>query len=116
MNCLDLNTGRIVWRVPLGRYPQLNDKDAAEMGTFNSGGATTTAGGLVFAAGTRDATFRAFDSASGKELWSGPLPHDGSTPPSVYEVGGRQYVVVAAVGVRMLGGPAGDAWVAFALP
>lgn len=116
LNCLDLNTGRLVWRVPLGEYPQLKDKGGAKMGTFSSGGATTTAGGLVFATGTRDATFRAFDADNGRELWAGPLPHDGSTPPSVYEVGGREYVVVAAVGVRMLGGPTGDAWIAFSLP
>ena len=116
LNCLDLNTGRLVWKVPLGRYPGLNDAPGPSAGTENYGGATVTAGGLVFCAGTKDATFRAFDAATGDELWSAPLPHDGSTPPAVYEVGGRQFVVVAAPGVRMLGGPTGDAWVAFALP
>ena len=116
LSCLDLNTGRLVWRVPLGEYPGLKDKAGAKAGTENYGGATTTAGGLVFSAGTRDATLRAFDSATGAELWAGALPHDGSSPPAVYEVDGRQYVVVAAGGVRMLGGAVSDDWVAFALP
>jgi quinoprotein glucose dehydrogenase len=115
LNCLDLNTGKIVWKVPLGEYPELTKAGVAKTGTENYGGSMTTAGGLVFAAGTRDAKLRAFDSATGAELWAGDLPHDGSTPPATYEVGGRQFVVVAAPGVRMLGGPVGDAWVAFAL-
>ncbi len=115
LNCLDLNTGRLVWKVPLGEYPELTKAGLAKTGTENYGGATTTAGGLVFCGGTRDAKIRAFDSDTGAELWAGDLPHDGSTPPTTYEINGRQYVVIAAMGVRMLEGPAGDAWVAFAL-
>lgn len=115
LNCLDLNTGKIVWQVPLGQYAGLAKAGGPKTGTENYGGATVTAGGLVFCGGTRDATFRAFDAGSGEELWSAPLPNDGSTPPTTYEVNGRQFVVIAAPGVRMLGGPSGDAWVAFAL-
>jgi quinoprotein glucose dehydrogenase len=115
LNCLDLNTGRLVWKVPLGEYPELRKAGLPKTGTENYGGATTTAGGLVFCGGTRDAKIRAFDSDTGAELWAGDLPHDGSTPPTTYEIDGRQYVVIAAMGVRMLEGPAGDAWVAFAL-
>ncbi len=115
LSCLDLNTGRLVWRVPLGEYPALKQAGVPKTGTENYGGAMCTAGGLVFCAGTRDATIRAFDSRTGEELWAGVLPHDGSTPPATYEVDGRQFVVVAAVGIRMLGGATGDAWVAFSL-
>lgn len=115
LNCLDLNTGKLVWKVPLGEYPALTKAGIPKTGTENYGGAMTTAGGLVFCAGTRDAKLRAFDSQTGEELWAGDLPFDGSTTPATYEVKGRQFVVVAAPGVRMLGGPIGDAWVAFAL-
>lgn len=115
LNCLDLNTGRLLWSVPLGEYPELTQAGMPITGTENYGGAMTTAGGLVFCAGTRDAKFRAFDSETGAELWAAQLPHDGSTPPSTYEIDGRQYIVIAAPGVRMLDGPVGDAWVAFAL-
>ncbi len=75
-----------------------------------------TAGGLVFCAGTRDELIRAFDADTGAELWSAKLPVGGYAPPSVYEVDGRQYVVIAATGGGKMGTEEGDAYVAFALP
>ena len=44
------------------------------------------------------------------------LPWGGYAPPSVYEVGGKEYVVVTATGGGKVGTATGDAWVAFALP
>jgi len=44
------------------------------------------------------------------------MPFHGTAAPAVYQAGGREYVVVAASGGGKLGGPASDAWVAFALP
>jgi quinoprotein glucose dehydrogenase len=70
----------------------------------------------VFASGTRDNKIRAFDAQSGAELWSAPLPLHGTGTPATYEVNGRQFVVLPATGGGKLGGPSGDAWVAFALP
>ena len=43
-------------------------------------------------------------------------PLAGTAPPTVYEVNGRQFVVIAASGGGKIGGPTGDAWTAFALP
>lgn len=114
--CLDLNTGRIVWKVPLGEHEELTRRGVAKTGTENFGGATVTAGNLVFASGTRDNRIRAFDAETGAELWSYGLPRHGTAPISVYEARGRQYVVVPATGGGKLGGPMGDALVAFALP
>ncbi len=116
LNCLDLNTGRMVWRVPLGYDPRLKDSELKNTGSENYGGAIVTAGGLVFCAGTRDNHFRAFDKDTGAELWSAPLPWTGSAPPASYEINGRQYIVIAATGGNKLGTPYGDAYVAFALP
>ncbi len=116
LNCIDLNTGKIVWSVPLGEYPELAAQGVPTTGTENFGGATVTAGGLVFCAGTRDEKIRAFDKASGEELWSAKLPWGGYAPPSVYQVEGKQYLVIAAPGGGKLGGPRGDVYVAFALP
>lgn len=71
--------------------------------------------------GTADRKLRAFDSRTGAELWSAVLPMVGTAPPSTYEVGGRQFVVIAATGGGKLygnglaEGTTGDAWVAFAL-
>ena len=117
LNCIDLNTGKLVWTVPLGEYPELVEQGFPKTGTENYGGAIATAGGLLFCSGTRDLKIRAFDKDTGAELWSGKLPWVGIAPPSTYEVNGRQYVVITATG-NMLGKQSeyGDAWVAFALP
>ena len=115
LNAIDLSSGRIVWKVPLGEY-ELTRAGVPKTGTENFGGATVTAGGLVFCAGTRNLKIRAFDSRNGQELWAHKLPYGGFAPPATYEVNVRQYVVIAATGGGKLGGEMGDAWVAFALP
>jgi len=116
LNAIDLNTGKIVWKTPLGEYPELTRRGIPKTGTENFGGATVTAGGLVFCAGTRDLKIRAFDKDTGRELWSYQLPFGGYAPPSVYSVNGREYVSLAVTGGGKLGGEPGDAYVAFTLP
>ena len=112
----DLSTGRIRWQVPLGEYPELTAKGIPITGQPNLGGASVTAGGLVFVGGTPDRMLRAFDSDTGQELWKAQLPWAGYAAPAIYEVAGREYVVIAANGGGKIGGAAGDAYVAFALP
>ena len=116
LTCLDLNTGRIAWQKPLGEYDELTKAGGPKTGQENFGGATVTAGGLVFVSGTRDKKIRAFDADTGAELWSHQLELHGTAPPASYEVAGRQFIVLPATGGGKLGGPAGDEWVAFALP
>lgn len=116
LNAIDLNTGKIVWKVPLGEYEELTRKGIPKTGTENYAGTIVTAGGLVFAAGARDSKIRAFDKSNGKELWEHKLPFMGLATPATYEVDGRQYVVIAATGGGKLSGPRGDTYVAFALP
>ncbi|MBM3846457.1 MAG: pyrroloquinoline quinone-dependent dehydrogenase [Verrucomicrobia bacterium] len=116
LNCIDLNTGKRLWRVPLGFDPRLPDSEKNKTGSENYGGAIVTAGGLVFCAGTRDNLIRAFDKETGQELWAAPLPWTGNAPPSTYEINGKQFVVIAATGGNKLGTPYGDAYVAFSLP
>ena len=116
LNCIDLNTGRLRWKVPLGEYEELSAAGVPKTGTENFGGAIVTAGGLVFCAGTRDEKIRAFDAETGRELWEHDLPWGGYAPPATYQVDGQQYLVIAATGGGKLGGPTGDAYVAFALP
>jgi quinoprotein glucose dehydrogenase len=62
-----------------------------------------TKGGLVFATGTVDQKVRAYNSATGDALWDYDLPAAGSAPPSTYEIGDTQYVVVVASGGWYLG-------------
>ena len=116
LNCIDLNSGKIAWKVPLGEYSELAEKGIPTTGQENFGGAAVTATGLVFASGTRDQRIRAFDTATGRELWSHKLPLHGTAPPAIYEAKGKQFVVIPATGGGKLGGKTGDSWVAFALP
>ncbi len=117
LNCYDLNTGKVLWRSPLGEHEKLTQQGVPKTGRHNLGGASVTAGGLVFVAGTADEKLRAFDADTGAELWSAKLPFAGTAAPAIYEVGGRQYVVITATGGGRVGGPSGpgDAYVAFAL-
>jgi len=115
LNALDLNTGRIIWKVPLGKDKLLEERGFGTVGTMNLGGLAVTGGGLIFVAGTTDNLIRAFDKKTGQELWSHELPFMGSAPPTVYMVAGRQFLLVPATGGE-LENPVGNAFVAFALP
>ena len=117
LTALDLNQGTIVWQVPLGSYKELEDKHGMKnTGTMSLGGTIVTRGGVVFIGGSADEHFRAFDKDSGALLWQHKLPAGGYATPCTYEVGGRQYVVIAAAGGGKVGTKHSDQFVAFALP
>ena len=118
------STGDVVWRTPLGEYPELTAKGIRGTGTaVNDGGPISTASGLVFIGSTSDLGFRAFDAKTGKELWKATLDNDVLMTPLTYQGGnGRQYVAAVAGGgdgaFKIPARPAtGNATlVAFALP
>lgn len=115
LNAIDLNEGEILWQVPLGEYPELIQKGLPPTGTQNLGGSVVTAGGLVFIGATKDEKFRAFDKTTGKVVWEYKLPAGGYATPSIYDVDGKQYIVIAAGGGGKVGSKSGDAYVAFSL-
>ena len=117
LNAIDLKTGKYLWKIPLGEYPDLAEKGLKNTGTENYGGPIVTAGGVVFIGATvYDRKFRAFDSRDGKLLWESELPFSGVATPATYMIGGQQYVVIAASSARDPKSPQGGAYVAFALP
>jgi len=118
MIAVDLASGDIAWRTPLGRIEALEAIGVRDTGTVGLGGSIATAGGLVLIAATNDSRFRAFDSKTGKVLWETKLEANGHTSPITY-MGrdGRQYVaLMAAGGGAFFGGPLSNTLVAFALP
>lgn len=116
LSAVDLGTGRIKWKVPLGEHSELVEKGIDKTGTLNMGGAVVTAGGLVFIAATQDEKIRAFDKFTGNVLWEYQLPAGGYATPSIYWINGKQYIVIAAGGAGKPGTKTGDSIIAFALP
>jgi len=113
---VNVNTGQIAWKVPLGVTDSLPE-GKNNTGRPGNGGTIATAGGLVFVGATDDARFRAFDAKSGKELWTTKLSGAAEATPMTYEGrDGKQYVVIASTGGGFFNNPVtDDSIVAFAL-
>ena len=117
LNAIHLDTGEIAWSIPFGEFPELVEQGIRNTGSENYGGPVVTAGGLLFIGATNhDRKFRAFDKRTGELLWETTLPDaSGNATPAMYEIDGRQFVVIGAGGGKS-GSPSGGKYVAFALP
>jgi quinoprotein glucose dehydrogenase len=103
---VNANTGEIAWESTLGLNEALPEGKQLTGGS-GSAGPTATAGGLVFVGATNDRRFRAFDSKTGKELWSTRLDATVNANPMTYRgKNGKQYVAFIAT----------DTLFAYALP
>ncbi len=106
LTAVDPSKGEIVWQVVLGLREDLPEGRQL-VGNTGSAGPSVTAGGLVFVGATNDRRFRAFDSASGEELWSARLEGNANANPMSYlSASGKQHVAIVA----------GDEVAVFALP
>jgi alcohol dehydrogenase (cytochrome c) len=76
----NVDTGQLVWT---HNYRQAN-----------WGPILTTGGNLVFAGGTPDQMFHAFDATTGKLLWEFKTSSGIEGPPASFEVDGKQYIAV----------------------
>jgi len=101
LSAVNIDTGKIAWKA---------DTDQPLMG-----GTLTTAGNLVFT-GEGNGSFNAYDATNGKKLWSFNAGAGVNSPPVSYEIGGKQYIAVAAGGNTQLDFKRGNSIVVFALP
>jgi quinate dehydrogenase (quinone) len=122
MTAVNLKTQKIAWQVPVGTVQDTGPMGIKmrlpfEVGMPTLGGSLATQGGLLFFAGTQDYYLRAFDTASGKEVWKQRLPVGSQGGPITYKSPrtGRQYVVISAGGSRQ-SPDRGDYVIAYALP
>jgi quinoprotein glucose dehydrogenase len=114
LNALNLNTGKYVWQIPFGEYPELKDPTT---GSENYGGGIVTKGGVFFIAATvYDNKVRAFDKLTGKLLWEDTMAASGVATPSTYAVDGKQYFAVSSGGGKNPKVKNGGAVIAYALP
>jgi quinate dehydrogenase (quinone) len=124
LTAIDVRTRDIVWQVPTGTAEALglfgtDSNLPIPIGNLGVGGQITTGGGLTFRAATLDPYLRAYDNASGKELWRSRLPAATAATPMSYvsPKTGKQYVVISDGGSRAARphAPAGDYVIAYAL-
>jgi len=114
---VNVNTGKVAWRVNLGITDSFPE-GKKNTGRPNLGGPLTTASGLIFIGATDDSRFRAFETKTGKEIWTTKLDASAHASPITYQgKDGKQYVAVVATGGSFVHSPAvGDSLVVYALP
>jgi quinoprotein glucose dehydrogenase len=111
---VDLRDGSKKWEVPLGSQ-KVEGAPSLE-GGVSFGGSLVTGSGLVFNSATiRDNTFRAYDTDTGRLVWSAPLPAGAQASPMTYRYRGRQYIVICAGGHGKTHSTMGDSVIAYAL-
>jgi len=118
LHAIDMSTGEVAWEAPLGTMTDITKVPTPRAwGSPNLGGPLVT-GGLVFIAATLDRRIRAFELATGDEVWTAKLPASALASPLTYRAraDGRQLVVVAAGGHDGIGSSLGDWLIAYGLP
>jgi alcohol dehydrogenase (cytochrome c) len=78
----NIDTGQRVWTTNM---PSLSQ---------NWGPVLATGGGLLFAGGTNDRLFRAFDATTGNTVWEFPMSSGVTGVPVSFAVDGKQYIAV----------------------
>jgi quinoprotein glucose dehydrogenase len=101
----DLNNGTIQWKVALGQDVKAAAEGGQDTGVVQGGerrGIIVTSTGLLFV-NAKDGKIRAYDADNGKVLWSSQLPAGTEGIPAMYQVNGRQYLVVPAASAQSKG-------------
>jgi len=100
IGAMDLNTGKLLWKRPVGSMKDVGPFGLPTgmpflVGTPVQAGLMATRGGLTFHGAAMDSTFRAFDTRTGEVRWETQLPGSAqATPMSYLGKNGKQYVVI----------------------
>lgn len=127
LTAYNLNDGSTKWQVPVGDAPPAEQKGIKDAGVMMPrNGPVVTAGGVIFVATKYEGKLHAYDQQTGKEVWSVDLPAAAEGVPSVYEVDGREFIVICATtgkyagiphdGPSPMGAGVDRSYIAFALP
>ena len=118
LTAVDLNTGKFLWNIPFGEYPELAAEGLKDYGSENYGSGVVTASGImIIASAVADSHFKIYDTKTGKLISSTPLPFPGIASPATYMVNGRQYVAFATSSGRdRKASDRGSMLVVYALP
>ncbi|MFW1909478.1 membrane-bound PQQ-dependent dehydrogenase, glucose/quinate/shikimate family [Acinetobacter ursingii] len=121
ISAIDMKSKQVLWQVPVGTTKDLGPWGIKShiplaMGMPTYAGTSVTAGGVLFFAGSQDYYLRAYDAATGQEIWKYRLPVGSSATPMTYvsPKTGKQYIVVS-VGGAAHSSEVGDYVMAFAL-
>jgi quinoprotein glucose dehydrogenase len=100
----DMSQGKKLWSVPFGNTLAAEAAGLKDRGVvMQKQTISLTAGGLLFSV-TQDRKFRAFDASNGAVLMERAVPGAGAGLPAIFEVKGKQYVLIATAGTRGAGG------------
>ncbi len=108
LTAYDLNKGAIKWQIGFGDDLRLAAQGIKGTGSadLTKGSIVPTASGLLFA-NAPDQKIHVYDSETGKQISEIPLGAATSGSSSMYEAGGRQYLLVTASESGGRGGPGG---------
>ena len=94
----DLNTGTIKWKQPLGEDSVSSSKGDKTSGAVNGSqrkGMIVTSTGVLFCTG-KGGKLYAYDASNGNLLWETTLSNETNAQPIMYELNGKQYLVINA--------------------
>tara|TARA_B100000678_G_scaffold284156_1_gene285321 strand:- start:1537 stop:3891 length:2355 start_codon:yes stop_codon:yes gene_type:complete len=104
LGVVDLETHELLWEKPIGTAKHtgplgIPTRLPLTIGTPQTGGTATTAGGLIFSAGAFDNTVRATRVSDGSELWNHSIPYTAQGTPMTYlsPEGNQTLIVVVPV-------------------